>query len=94
MSKKRVYEIAKILNVGNKELIGKLKDMGVEVKSHSSSIDDETADRLIKLYTGSSDKSADKKPEVRAEKTEKPVKPEKAEKAEKPKRRALCGGTV
>ena len=86
MSKKRVYEIAKILNVGNKELIGKLKDMGVEVKSHSSSIDDETADRLIKLYTGQSDKSADKKPEVRAEKTEKPV---KTEKAEKPKRRAV-----
>ena len=86
LSKKRVYEIAKILNVGNKELIGKLKDMGVEVKSHSSSIDDETADRLIKLYTGQSDKSADKKPEVRAEKTEKPV---KTEKAEKPKRRAV-----
>ena len=86
LSKKRVYEIAKILNVGNKELIGKLKDMGVEVKSHSSSIDDETADRLIKLYTGPSEKSADKKPEVRAEKTEKPVKPEKAE---KPKRRAV-----
>src|SRR5438270_5319994 len=46
MSKVRVHEVAKELGVTSKELIEKLRGMGVEVKSHSSTIDDEVAAQL------------------------------------------------
>ena len=38
----RIYELAKELQMSNRELIKKLNEYGVEVKSHMSSIDDET----------------------------------------------------
>jgi len=43
MSKIRVYELAKMLGKTNKELMALLGDLGVEAKSHMSSIDSETA---------------------------------------------------
>jgi len=50
MGKTRVYEIAKELNMSNKELVAKLQEMGYSVKSHSSTVDDsqvaEIKDRL------------------------------------------------
>ena len=44
---KRVYEIARELNLDNKEVIGRLKDAGEDVKSHSSSVDDEVFERVF-----------------------------------------------
>ena len=38
----RIYELAKRLRISNKELIRKLNQYGVQVKSHMSSIDEET----------------------------------------------------
>lgn len=46
MAKVRVYEVAKELGVPAKELVERLKSMGVEVKSHSSSIDESVAATL------------------------------------------------
>jgi len=43
----RVYELAKQLNISNKELIKRLNQYGVEVKSHMSSVDEETAELVI-----------------------------------------------
>lgn len=43
----RIYELAKNLQISNKELIKKLNQYGVEVKSHMSSIDEETAELVI-----------------------------------------------
>ncbi|MGC9489876.1 MAG: translation initiation factor IF-2 [Thermovirgaceae bacterium] len=43
MSKIRVYELAKMLGISNKELVKMLADLGIEVKTHMSSIDSETA---------------------------------------------------
>jgi translation initiation factor IF-2 len=43
MSKIRVYELAKMLGISNKELMKMLGDLGIEVKTHMSSIDSETA---------------------------------------------------
>ena len=40
MAKKRVYEIAKQLNISNKELIDKLKGLGIEVNNHMSTLDE------------------------------------------------------
>ncbi|NLM70359.1 MAG: hypothetical protein GX181_00165, partial [Synergistaceae bacterium] len=46
MSKIRIYELAKMLGESNKVLIDHLTDLGINVKSHMSSIDKETA-RLL-----------------------------------------------
>ncbi|HCJ78945.1 MAG TPA: hypothetical protein DHV84_02875, partial [Desulfotomaculum sp.] len=41
MVKKRVYELAKELKIENKELMHKLTSMGIAVKSHMSTVDEE-----------------------------------------------------
>ena len=46
MSKIRVYELAKLLGKSNPELVELLKEMGVEIKTHMSSIDMDTAQRV------------------------------------------------
>jgi len=43
----RVYELARKLQISNKELIKKLNQYGVEVKSHMSSVDEDTAELII-----------------------------------------------
>ena len=76
MAKKRVYEVAKQLNISNKDLIDKLKGIGVEVSNHMASIDDATIEKVTELL-------APKKEEKKAE--EKPAAPAEAKKAEQPK---------
>jgi translation initiation factor IF-2 len=42
MAKIRVYELARNLNMKNKELLDKLEEMKINVRSHMSSLDDDT----------------------------------------------------
>ncbi len=44
---KRVYEIAREQSLDNKEVIRRLKDAGVEVKSHSSSVEENVYERVF-----------------------------------------------
>jgi translation initiation factor IF-2 len=46
MVKIRVFELARDLNMTTKELMGNLEGMGVEVKSHMSSLEDDTVSRI------------------------------------------------
>ncbi len=46
MAKIRVYEFARTLNMQNKALLNELREMGVDVKSHMSSLDDETVAKI------------------------------------------------
>src|SRR5262245_1754503 len=48
MGKKRVFEIAKELGYQNRDLIEKLQKLGFEVKSHSSTVDEEDVRRALK----------------------------------------------
>ena len=50
MSKSRIYEIAKELNVDSKLIVEKLKEMNVEVKNHMSSITEEDAAKVDGLF--------------------------------------------
>lgn len=50
MSKIRVYEIAKQLNITSKEIMDKLKEYGFEVHSHMSTLEDEEATLIINYY--------------------------------------------
>jgi len=46
MPKKRVHELAKELNLENKDLIAHLEKMGITVKSHSSSLEDDEVEKI------------------------------------------------
>ena len=53
-NKVRVYDLAKKLKKSNKELLAVLQELGVTVKSHSSSIDEETAQAVENILAESS----------------------------------------
>ena len=71
MSKMRVYELAKLLEKTNPEMIDMLKGLGVTVKSHMSSIDDDVVKKVEDAMSAA--KEAQKQP-VEA----KPAQPEQA----------------
>src|SRR5512139_3883126 len=65
MSKKRVHELAKQLKeqgieLSNQELVDKLHQLGFDVKSHSSSLDDDQAQAAFEKIVG------EKKPKAAA----------------------------
>lgn len=47
----RVYELARQLGISSKEVMQELKTQGIEVKSHMSSLDAETAELVMALLT-------------------------------------------
>ena len=48
----RVHELAKLLDIGSKECIAKLQALGVEAKSHSSSVDASVVEKLVAQAKG------------------------------------------
>ena len=46
MNKTRVYELAQKLGVDNKEIIARLKSIGIEVKNHMAVLDEDTVKKL------------------------------------------------
>ena len=53
MSKKRIYEYAKELNVKSKEIIDELKKMDVEVSNHMQALEDDQIKILNKKFKSS-----------------------------------------
>src|SRR5215213_239764 len=60
---KRVYEIARELDLESKEVISRLREAGVEVKSHSSSVEEPVYERVF----GANGRSEAQEAEARAE---------------------------
>jgi len=56
MSKTRVYELAKEFGIENKEFIAKLKTLGIAVKSHSSTLEDNEVERVRLEFASKGDK--------------------------------------
>ena len=86
MTKIRVYELAKKLNLQSKEILDVLASLGIEGKTHSSSIEGDVAGKVEKALKkeGPAAKKAGPSPEQGIEKTEaageeKAVIPEKPE---------------
>ncbi|QMS96759.1 translation initiation factor IF-2 [Streptococcus equinus] len=70
MSKKRLYEIAKELGKSSKEIVDYAQELGLDVKSHSSSVDESDAKRIAAKFSGNTKPAAAKaKVEKAAEKT-------------------------
>lgn len=51
MSKKRLHEIAKEIGKTSKEVVEKAKSLGLDVKSHASSVSEEDAKKIISTFT-------------------------------------------
>ncbi|KHO62504.1 translation initiation factor IF-2 [Thermoanaerobacter sp. YS13] len=51
MSKTRVYELAKELNLSSKDLISKLNDLDIKVKNHMSTLEDEEVELIMDLLS-------------------------------------------
>jgi translation initiation factor IF-2 len=66
MSRVRVYELAKEAGMGSKELADKLIAAGYEIKGHSSTVDEDTAEKIRKTMF----KKAEPEPEPEPEKVE------------------------
>ncbi len=54
MTKLRVYELAKELEMANKELLERIGSLGIQVKGHMSSLDEEQAELVRDLVEGRS----------------------------------------
>src|SRR5438874_5708213 len=52
MAKKRVYELAKDLGLSNKEMVDWLRAHEYDVKSHSSSLEDDRALAVVEKFKG------------------------------------------
>jgi len=51
MSKMRVYELAKELNLSSKELVSKLNDLDIKVKNHMSTLEDDEIELILDIFT-------------------------------------------
>jgi len=59
LARLRVYELAKQLDMDTKELLHELEELGIEVKSHMSYIDEETVNILLDIYKETLDEEED-----------------------------------
>ncbi|HET3465712.1 translation initiation factor IF-2 [Streptococcus pneumoniae] len=90
MSKKRLYEIAKELGKESKEVVARAKELGLDVKSHSSSVAEAVAAKIAASFKPAAAPKVEAKPaapkvsaEKKAEKSE-PAKPAVAKEEAKP----------
>ncbi|MEZ7594240.1 translation initiation factor IF-2 [Streptococcus sp. 27098_8_76] len=77
MSKKRLYEIAKELGKESKEVVARAKELGLDVKSHSSSVEEAVAAKIAASFKPAAAPKAEAKPAAPKASAEK-----KAEKSE------------
>ena len=79
MSKKRLYEIAKELGKESKEVVARAKELGLDVKSHSSSVEEAVAAKIAASFKPAAAPKAEAKPAAPKASAEKKV--EKSEQA-------------
>ena len=84
MSKKRLYEIAKELGKESKEVVARAKELGLDVKSHSSSVEEAVAAKIAASFKPAAAPKVEAKPAAPKASAEK-----KAEKSE-PAKSALA----
>ena len=80
MSKKRLYEIAKELGKESKEVVARAKELGLDVKSHSSSVEEAVATKIAASFKPAAAPKEEAKPAAPKASAEK-----KAEKSEQAK---------
>ena len=61
MSKIKIHEIAKNLGIASKEVIAKANEIGINVSSHLSSVEEELAERITEALKNKNEKSKNEK---------------------------------
>ncbi|MEE1516569.1 MAG: translation initiation factor IF-2 [Lachnospiraceae bacterium] len=84
MSKMRIYELAKQIEKDNAEIVALLKEKGIDVKNHMSSIDDEAINIVKAAFGGKEEvkKEESKKEEAKLKKEYKEASPKNENKPE------------
>ncbi len=85
MAKIRVYELARNLNMKNKELLDKLEEMNLTVRSHMSSLDDDTVAEIKENIYAKKNSGAVEVTRVKPTVIRRRKKVEKTEPAKQPK---------
>jgi len=62
MVKKRVHELAKDLNIESKDMLNQINQMGITVKSHMSTLEDNEIERITRFYQSAGGGSNTSKP--------------------------------
>ncbi|MFV1349751.1 translation initiation factor IF-2 N-terminal domain-containing protein, partial [Klebsiella pneumoniae] len=57
MSKKRLHEIAKEIGKTSKEVVEQAQSLGLPVKSHASSVEENDATRIVESFSSSKTKA-------------------------------------
>ncbi|HKL75735.1 MAG TPA: translation initiation factor IF-2 [Halanaerobiales bacterium] len=88
MGKIRVYKLADELEMESKELVNALQELGIEISSHMSTVEEETADLIRDMYSEDSEKSKEdidieSKEEIVTSQAEESKKVEESEKSDK-----------
>ena len=68
---KKVFELAKELDIGAIDLVEKLKDMGLNVRNHMVSLSDDDVGKALAAFTAQEDEGSAKKKKVTKKKTAK-----------------------
>lgn len=97
VEKVRIYQLAKDLDVDTKAVMDVLDEIGVEYKTHASSLDEETAEAVKQLIQGEEEKKTQEPAEAEEPKAEEPKATEqqqikKSKKKGKGKKSAAAGG--
>jgi len=88
MGKIRVYKLADELEMESKELVNALQELGIEISSHMSTVEEETADLIRDMYSEDSEKSKEdidieSKEEIVTSQAEESKKVEESEESDK-----------
>ncbi|MCX5774708.1 MAG: translation initiation factor IF-2 [Fusobacteria bacterium] len=95
MSKKRVYELAKEYNVGSKEFVEKLHEIGLDVKSHMSAMEDTDVTKVKAHFEGKKpQESKAKEPVAPSENKGENATASKAEVPPQSKKQSLSGEEI
>ncbi len=88
MAKVRIYELAKKLGYDNKVFVGELEKEGIEVKSYMSTVDEETAELIMTLFSQQAPAKEEPKAKAASKKKDVPPKAKKTEKKEPAEKKA------
>ena len=65
---KKVYELAKEMDLNSLDLVEKIKDMGISVRNHMSSLADEDVEKILSVHAAPTEKTTVKKAKKKATK--------------------------
>lgn len=94
MSKKRLYEIAKELGKESKEVVARAKELGLDVKSHSSSVEEAVAAKITASFKPAAAPKEEAKPAAPKASAEKKVEKSEAVKPAVAKKEAKTAEPV